>query len=303
MKRVMANLVASLVFAATLLAISKPALMLCLQLAVLLAIFKYHRRFSLKSAAVIAGFLAICAVAAPVLTLYSPEVLKDTSGFHPMGLDQLGRDIYALLLYGNRNTFFIAASGSALACLLGFLISALFALGPNRLRGLFNAVIQAILSTPILIYFLVILSLVDRGPLSLILMFGFTLWPEIARIVQARVYQLEHADFVNAARMQGTGEVALFFREILPNLGPILTANFLVTLSSTVTLESILGFLGLGLEPGAPSMGRLIEMGLQHMDNHPHILMASVAVLLLWLGSLRILFRSLHTRDHPLQAP
>jgi len=305
MKRVgLYNMGAAILLTLPLLAIRSPFLLITAMIGVTAVLVFLRSRFSLKPAPILVGFLSLSALAAPVLSIHPPGILPDADHlFHPLGMDRLGRDIYARLLYGNRNTLFIAGSGSLLACGLGFLTTSLFALGPKYLRRAFDAILQAVLSVPLLIYFLVILSFVSPGPTSLILMFGCTLWPEIARIIQARVYQLENADFVNAARMQGEGEIAIFFREILPNLGPILTANFLVTLSATVTLEAILGFLGLGLEPGAPSMGRLIQLGLQYLDHQPHILIVSTTVLLLWLGSLRLMFRSFHVRDLPLHVP
>ncbi len=259
-----------------------------------------HRRFPLRPDLVLVVFLALSALAAPLLVLHGPAT-PSPYGAHPLGTDLLDRDILARILYGNRSSILIALFGSTLACFFGLLVSGLMALGPRPLRRLWDGLLQALLSIPLLVYFLLGLAFLEPGALSLTLLFGFTLWPELARMVQARLLELESAEFVQVARMRGDGELEIFIKEALPNLGPVLLVNFLITLVNAVLLESILGYLGLGLEPGAPSLGRMIRLGVQTLDTQPATLLVSMAALVGWLAGLRTLLSGLDPRHRPLQ--
>ncbi len=260
-----------------------------------------RRRFPLRPELVLIVFLALSALAAPLLRFQGPAMSSEPNAFHPLGTDLLDRDILTRILYGNRNSILIAAFGSGLACFFGLLASGLMALGPRLFRRFWDGLLQALLSIPLLVYFLLGLAFLEPGPLSLTLLFGFTLWPELARMVQARLLELKSAEFVQVARMRGDGEVAIFIKEALPNLGPVLMANFLITLVNAVLLESILGYLGLGLKPGVPSLGRMIRLGVQTLDTQPSTLLVSMVVLVGWLAGLRALLSGLDHRHRPLQ--
>ena len=147
-------------------------------------------------------------------------------------------------------------------------------------------------------------TFLPSGPATLILMFALTLWPETARLVQARAEELVRAPFVQVARMQGLAEYRIFPRELLPNLWPLLQTSALLTLANGVLLESILGFLGLGMPLGTPGLGRLIALATSRLDQHGPLLVATTLLLMAWLGGCRAVGRrSLDPRDRLITEP
>lgn len=211
-----------------------------------------------------------------------------------MGLDRLSRDHFSRLLYGNRNTAIIAFLGSLGAMFLGTIMAAVLAQGPDLVRKLLAYLIQGWLAVPVILILFLGLALVDSGgPLTLITIFSLVQWPEPARLLQARIDELNDKDFVNVARMSGSGETRIFIKEVLPNLRTVWLVNFLVTFISSVLLESAVGFLGLGLSVGTPSLGHLIEYGARNMDHQPLILAASIGMLMLWVQCLRAILKQL----------
>lgn len=240
------------------------------------------------------AILGLAAIFAPFIAPHNPMDPVTTPGI--LGTDTLNRDLFSRLIYGNRTSILIAFSGSLGAMFVGTIFGGLLALGPRPLRHLLRIFLQTLLSMPMIIFFFLGIALVDdSGPVTLILIFSYTLWPESARLIEARIKELQEAEFVQVARMGGLSGPRLFIREILPNLYQIWTISFLVTFITAALLESALGFLGLGQDLGQPSLGHLIEYGTHNADTHPHILFLSLGLLLTWIFSLRALLRKQDT--------
>ena len=245
--------------------------------------------------------LTLTALLADLIAPFHPDRQLEP-GFHPFGLDRMGRDLFTRLLYGNRNSIAIALAGSLFACLIGFLMSGVLSYSPRYIRLAFKNLIQAWLSIPLLLFFMLGLSLFSQGVTTMVMLMAFTLWPEPARLVQVRVQELEHSEFAQSARMLGKSELRIFFSEILPNLVPILTITFLLTLTNAMLLEAVLGYLGIGLETGSASLGRLIQEGSQSLERQPHILIIATLLLLAWFAGLKTLLRRLSRTDAVLVA-
>lgn len=234
------------------------------------------------------------------LSPHEPSTQFHDSGIHPLVIDHLDRDILARLIHGNANTISIALAGSLMAGVIGILAGGMLALGRGMWLRLANIGLQAYMSIPLLVHFLMALAFFEPGSKTLIVLFGLTLWPELARMLQAEIANLRRAHFVMVARMQGLEGIPLYMREIVPNLRAVLLVNFVVTMANAIILESILSYLGLGLQLGTPSLGHLIETGTHAMNDHPQILMGAMFFLIGWLVSLRYLMRRLGLPDRRL---
>ncbi len=298
MSRVWPNALAAIVLTAVLALAHWP--WLCAPLAATVGAALIACRQRLAADAVAAGFLALAALTAPWLTPFDPNGQFETAAGHVLGLDRSGRDIFARALYGLRYTGFTAAVGAGLAVLIGAAAGGAMALCPRWARRAFDMFLQAFLSIPALIYFFLGLAFLEPGPQTLIVLFALTLWPETARMAQARAVELAAADFAQVARMQGYGSVAIYVREIAPNLGPVLAAGFLTATASAALLEAILGYLGLGFGVGAPSLGRFLEESVAALDRHPWSLALGLAILTGWIAALRGLLKRLDRAGRPL---
>ncbi|MDJ0838036.1 MAG: ABC transporter permease [Acidobacteriota bacterium] len=245
-------------------------------------------------------FLIYLLVLTPFLTPFDPAARFSEGPLHLMGLDTLGRDLYSRLLTAHLNSVTVAAAGSALACVIGIVVGGLLSFGGRIVRRLAATMIQAYLSIPVIIYYLLALAFLPAGSNTLILLFGLTFWPELARLLQVRIDELRKADFVQAARLRGMGESGIFLREILPNLYGLVQVHFLIALASSFVMESALSYLGLGQGVGVPSLGRMVDYGIKNLETQPAVFIGSVSFFLTWLLSLRALSLRLTDRREPL---
>jgi peptide/nickel transport system permease protein len=187
---------------------------------------------------------------------------------HPMGTDNLGRDMFAQVLAGGRVSLAVGVSAMLLSILLGTLIGILSGFF-RRLDGPLMRLTDLFLALPLLPLLLVIIMLF-RDPLRsafgpetgifllIVFVIGITSWMQTARIVRSEVLALKEREFVLAARSIGTRSRRIVLIHILPNvLSPIMVAATLGIASAIIT-ESALSFLGLGFPPDFPTWGRLI---------------------------------------------
>lgn len=181
------------------------------------------------------------------------------SAAHPLGTDELGRDVAARIIHGTRVSAIVAVGAVALAVLLGVLFGALAGGLGRRWGAVFTRLIEVFSTFPS--YFLIIALfavLRETSPWRLVLVLGCTRWPETAWLVRAEVLALRRRDFVRAAQAMGAGWPWLLRRHLIPNaLRPVVvTAVF--GLSSAVLLEASVTFLGVGIAPPTASWGELL---------------------------------------------
>lgn len=205
------------------------------------------------------------------------------------------------LLLAQAHSTVIAFTGSFIACFLGLLIGALLGMSQGWLRRLLDPMMQTLMAIPILMFFLVGLVIFPPGPATLICVLGFTLWLEPARMIQVQLQTLKQAPFVHTARVMGMSAWRILLRECLPNMLPVIWVSFLIVFLNAILLESILGFLGLGLQPGTPSLGSFIEDGGKAWPEHPHLLLGPLMLEVAWMLGLRGLMRKADQRHRPLR--
>jgi peptide/nickel transport system permease protein len=198
---------------------------------------------------------------------------------HPLGTDELGRDMLARMMAGGKVSIAVGVTAMSIAILLGTLIGVTAGYF-RRLDGPLMRFTDLFLSLPLLPLLLVITMLFRErltgllGPetgmfLLIVFTIGVTSWMQTARIVRAEVLALKEREFVLAARSVGTGPRRLILRHILPNVAsPVMVAATLGIASAIIT-ESALSFLGLGFPPDFPTWGRLLFDALNYIDQYP----------------------------------
>ena len=198
---------------------------------------------------------------------------------HPMGTDQLGRDIFARLMLGGRISLAVGLTAMGLSMLLGTLIGVVAGYF-RRLDGPLMRLTDLFLALPILPLLLVMVVLF-REPLAaafgieagifilMVTAIGVTSWMQTARIVRGDVLALKEREFVLAARSIGTPSRRIITRHMLPNvLSPIMVSATLGIATAIIT-ESTLSFLGLGFPPDFPTWGRLLNDGVSYLQLYP----------------------------------
>lgn len=182
---------------------------------------------------------------------------------HLLGTDKEGRDIFARMLYGTRISLTIGIIAVSIYIFIGIVLGALAGFFGNRWDLVISRAIEIMLCFPTFFLILTLSALIeDKSIFHVMLIIGFTRWPEVARLVRAEFLKLKNMDYVQAAIALGFSRSRVIFYHVLPNaLGPVIvTAIF--GIASSILIESSLSFLGLG-DLSAPSWGEILSQGRQ----------------------------------------
>src|SRR5215475_2946183 len=175
---------------------------------------------------------------------------------HPMGTDDLGRDVLSGVVYGTRTSLLLALIVGLLTGTIGMIVGSLAAWQGRRADDALMRITEFVQVVPRFFLAVIVIALFGPGLDRLILLLGLTSWPLIARVVRAEVLSLKQREFIEAARSLGAGPVRVLLREVLPNaLPPALVVLFL-SAASVILIEAGLSFLGLG-DPDVVSLGYL----------------------------------------------
>ncbi|MBI5577116.1 MAG: ABC transporter permease [Deltaproteobacteria bacterium] len=194
------------------------------------------------------------------------RVLESPSALHPLGTDELGRDVYARMIHGAGISLKVGFVAVGIATAIGLVIG-LFA-------GFYGGIVDKVLMRFVDImlcfpsFFLILSAVAFLGPsiYNIMIIIGLTSWMGVARLVRAETLSLKERDFVAAARAQGAGDRRIVFRHILLNaLAPVLVSATLGVAGAILT-ESGLSFLGIGVQPPTPSWGNILTAGKDNIE-------------------------------------
>jgi peptide/nickel transport system permease protein len=196
---------------------------------------------------------------------------------HPFGVDDLGRDIFARVLYGARVSLEVAFVATGVAVLMGVVIGMVAGYFRGWVDTALSRIMDIVLAFPILLLAIGLasacalgkgcLGFIKPGRTVLIVVIALASWPYIGRIIRGQVLSLREKEFVEAARSLGASDARIIFREILPNLvAPIIVYTTLI-LPTNVLFEAALSFLGVGVQPPTASWGQMIASAVPIFDS------------------------------------
>jgi ABC-type dipeptide/oligopeptide/nickel transport system permease subunit len=184
------------------------------------------------------------------------------SAHHLFGTDQAGRDYFSRTLFGIRTSARVALLVGFLSTVLGTVVGGLAGYFGGWPDNVLMRITDLFLTLPLLAVLLTAAKFLGHsGPTQVALLLAFFIWTPIARIVRGSFLSLREKEYVEAAKASGSGDIRIMFRHMIPNtIGPILVAATLTT-GTAILLESVLSFLGFGIEPPTPALGVLIGEG------------------------------------------
>ncbi len=247
--------------------------------------------------------LAIGAMLVPVLASSDPLAIGDlmarklvppwsrdeAGGFHLLGTDRFGRDLFVRMMLAGRISLAVGVLGSVLAAGLGTGIGALAGWSGGIVDRIAMAAADTVLAVPRLVLLLVCAALWQPGTTTLVIVLAATGWMGVARLIRAEVAGARVLPYVDAASALGVSPARTLWRHVLPNaLGPAVVATTL-GIGSAVMLESGLSFLGLGIQPPAPSWGNMIAGGRELIVSAPWVSLAPGLAVIVTVVSATIL--------------
>lgn len=204
---------------------------------------------------------------------------------HPMGTDNFGRDILSRVMYGSGNTFFVAVCTVLIGGMLGTAAGALTGYYGGILDNALMRISDMILSFPSVLLALLFISLMGPGKYNIILALGILFIPVFARIVRSEVIRCRELDFVKSARVMGVGNLRIIFVHILPNASVSILTTAAISFNNAVLSEAGMSYLGLGVQPPEPSLGRMLSEAQSYLFGTPwYAIFPGVVIILIILG-------------------
>ncbi|MBN9187951.1 MAG: ABC transporter permease [Microbacterium sp.] len=189
---------------------------------------------------------------------------------HPFGQDDLGRDMFAVVMRGTQQSLMIVFVVGIIATVIGVVIGSL----SGFFRGWTDQVLMRVTDIVIIIPLIVLTAVLGRkfgasGAIVLALVLGLASWTGLARLVRGDVLSLREREFVDAARVAGASSARIMFVHILPNSIGVIIVNTTLLMSATILTEAAIGFLGFGVQPPDVSLGSIIYQYQQAFDTRP----------------------------------
>ena len=242
--------------------------------------------------AVVLAALAVVAIAAPWIAPHDPlqvnlpDALLPPSAAYPLGTDQLGRDVLSRLIYGTRISLLIGFIAVGISVLVGCIVGAVAGFYGGWIDAALMRLVDTLLSIPSIFLLLAIIAMdpaeslrrwgelpllgstfaalfraVDPQIVVLMAVIGLMSWMGVARLVRAEILSLKEREFMVAAQVLGASPLRLITKHLLPNaMGPVLVSATL-GVGGAILTESVLSYLGLGVQPPTASWGNILNEG------------------------------------------
>lgn len=249
----------------------------------------------------------LTAVFAPLLTEYDPSKADITNSFlppafceggvreHPLGTDEVGRDIYARLVYGSRISLIVAILSGMVSMVIGTIAGMLAGYFGGAIDNLLMRLVDVMNAFPFMFMALCFMVALGSGLGNIVLVLGITGWVPYARTVRAEVLSIRKRDFIVAAEIAGCSSGRLIFTHIFPNIIDSAIVITTMQMANTILSEASLTFLGMGLPADILSWGQMISSGRSYI--YTDFWLTLIPGLAIFLVSLSINFVGDWVRD------
>lgn len=230
------------------------------------ALTSIRRRGMLVTSIALLVIISGCAIFAPLVTPFAPDQmfgrmrLVAPDATYWFGTDHLGRDIFTRVIYGARTSLSVAVISVGISFLFGVPLGILAAYY-KRLDNVIMRAIDVLFSFPPVLMAIFIVAILGPGMVNAMIAIGITYVPRFARVVRSQALVIVEMDYVRAAVSMGIRPYRIVLRHVLPNVAGVLIIQLSLNFATAIIAESSLSFLGLGVQPPAPSWGAMLDQG------------------------------------------
>ena len=214
---------------------------------------------------IIVCFLVLAVILIPIFMKLDPYTTDRAEGFnkapcsgHPLGTDDVGRDLFARLLYGGRISLFVGIMSTIISVLIGIPLGLI----AGYFRGIAETVIMrvadAFMSFPTMVLILVLVAVFGPSILTVTVVIGVLGWTAIAKLIYGNVLSIREREYIQATKAIGMSTPKILLSEVLPNAIPPVWANISFRVAGAILTESSLSFLGMGVQTPQASWGNII---------------------------------------------
>lgn len=200
--------------------------------------------------------------------LKPPVWMAGGSAAHLLGTDPVGRDILARIIYGSRISLATGAISVVISVLIGVLLGLIGGYYGGKLDSVINNLVNVMMAFPFMLLALTAVAVMGPSFRNMVIVLGITGWPIYTRVVRAETAQIKTLEFVVAARALGFSGLRIIVRHVFPNLFNTVIVTSSLEVARMILMESILSFLGLGVQPPTPSWGGMLGEGRSYMLTH-----------------------------------
>ena len=197
--------------------------------------------------------------------LLPPVWMKGGSSDFPLGTDYLGRELLSRIMYGTRVSLVVGVSAVILQVVIGVFLGLLAGYYGGRIDSIISFMVNVMMGFPFILLAMSLVAVLGPSLQNIIIALGFTGWPVFTRVVRIETIKLREQEFVLAATTLAFKTKRILARHILPNLLPTVLVIGTVEIARAIIRESLLSFLGLGIQPPTPSWGTMLAEGRDYM--------------------------------------
>ncbi|GGP16641.1 ABC transporter permease [Oceanobacillus neutriphilus] len=211
----------------------------------------------------------------PLVWKVSPTGLQDAGALanwslqHPMGTDDLGRDVFSRMLYGGRITLIVGLAAMLFALLIGTIIGACAGFFRGYVETVLMRFTEAMMAIPNFFFVLVALTVLGTSPIMVVIVIALSGWMEIARVVYGETLKWKEYEFVEAANASGATSIRILTKYIIPQIIPSIIVSGTLTIAAAILTESAISYLGMGIQPPTPTWGNMLQDSQQYIWTAP----------------------------------
>jgi peptide/nickel transport system permease protein len=211
--------------------------------------------------------------------------LEDPSWAHPMGTDELGRDMLARILHGSQVSLQVGLISVGIALVLGLSIGLVSGFFGGKIDTLLMRVVDLMFALPGLVLAIVIAGMLGPSRRNAMIAIGIIITPAFARVVRGAVLEVMGFPFVESARALGSSNLRVMCRHVIPNIAAPVIVLVTVYLSTAILSEAALSFLGLGTQPPEASWGGMLSTARTYLEVDPWLsIFPGLAIMIVVLG-------------------
>src|SRR3954449_11174656 len=244
-----------------------------------------------RAGTIIVVFAIAAALLGPLLWPYDSSAqelarrLEAPSLAHPLGLDELGRDILARLLAGARISLLVGIAVVSISSLVGMALGSAAGYFGGAIDDVISRGIDVLMAFPGILLAIALVAVLGPSLTNVVLALSVIGWVGYARLVRGQALRAREFEFVQAAKACGAGAPRIVIRHVLPTAIPAVVVQATIGMAGAIIAEASLSFLGLGVQPPTPSWGTMLDAGRSHLFDAPHLtVVPGIAIAVLVLG-------------------